>query len=551
MHRRFASATALLVVWALAMLIAARATILSGFELGFSDRGDGLIEIALLEHWRNFWAGAEAWNQPIYFHPYAGTLGYNDGYFLYGISYSFWRLFTDPFVADGLNILTFKTIGFFGAFVLARMLGWRFAVALLLALLFTIANNIVLQTRHAQVALIGLLPVVAALALAAWRAELAGERTRARLFGIGAGALLAAWFSTGFYFAWFTCFFTLVLLLCWAGVTGNWRPRPALALLRPHLATLGIVAGVSALLLLPFLSVYLPKVWETGGHSVKGMIFYLVTPFDWINTGPRNLLWGWIQAPLAGLAGATGLVDPVGGFADEHQSGYPLFLFGLYIAATVRVVRHGGGFLKAFALAIAVSWLLTLKLGPLSPWQAVFEAVPGARGLRVVLRYQTFLTLPVLLLVFAAYRDRIDSLIARTPLAAAGLALLLAAEHLNAATPAELVRSQNLPQLEAVPRPPEGCTSFYVVTARTAEPRYIDARLDAIYPHNVDAMVLAERWRVPTVNGFSTFNPPDWAFANPRAPDYDRRVLAYARAHGLTGLCRLDMRGGQPWRPIL
>jgi len=85
------------------------------------------------------------------------------------------------------------------------------------------------------------------------------------------------------------------------------------------------------------------------------------------------------------------------------------------------------------------------------------------------------------------------------------------------------------------------------VASRVTEPVYINAELDALYPHNVDAMLLAELWRMPTINGFSTFNPPDWNFASPRAPDYDARVLAYARRHGLRGLCRLDVRQARPW----
>ena len=71
-----------------------------------------------------------------------------------------------------------------------------------------------------------------------------------------------------------------------------------------------------------------------------------------------------------------------------------------------------------------------------------------------------------------------------------------------------------------------------------------------LYPHNVDAMLLAELWRVPTINGFSTFNPPDWAFSDPLAPDYDARAEAYARRHRLSGLCRLDASQAAPWSLI-
>jgi hypothetical protein len=63
-------------------------------------------------------------------------------------------------------------------------------------------------------------------------------------------------------------------------------------------------------------------------------------------------------------------------------------------------------------------------------------------------------------------------------------------------------------------------------------------------------MFLAELWRVPTINGFSTFNPPDWNFTDSLAADYDARVLEYARRHKLRDLCRLDVRQADPWTRI-
>ena len=127
---------------------------------------------------------------------------------------------------------------------------------------------------------------------------------------------------------------------------------------------------------------------------------------------------------------------------------------------------------------------------------------------------------------------------------------LLVGENLSAETPARLSRSVQLAALSGVPAPPAGCASFYVVAARRNEPLFINAEKNARYPHNVDAMFLAELWRVPTINGFSTFNPPDWKFADPLAADYDARVMEYAQRHKLSGLCRLDVRQAQPWTRI-
>jgi hypothetical protein len=156
------------------------------------------------------------------------------------------------------------------------------------------------------------------------------------------------------------------------------------------------------------------------------------------------------------------------------------------------------------------------------------------------------LSLPVLILIAAALAPRWESLRRARPIAAGALVALLLVETVNGQSAAELSRSTQLAQLSAIPRPPANCRSFYAVKARRAEPPY-RGRFDAIYPHNVDAMLLAQIWRTPTPNGFSTFNPPDWDFSNPLAADYDARALAYAVRHDLHGFCRLDMRQPVPW----
>lgn len=124
---------------------------------------------------------------------------------------------------------------------------------------------------------------------------------------------------------------------------------------------------------------------------------------------------------------------------------------------------------------------------------------------------------------------------------------MLVAENLSAETPAQLSRAEHRTALFAIPRPPRDCHLFYVTASRVTEPLYISEELHKLYPHNVDGMFLAELWRVPTINGFSTFNPPDWNFGDPLAADYDARVAAYARRHRLRGVCGLDVRRVQPW----
>jgi hypothetical protein len=104
--------------------------------------------------------------------------------------------------------------------------------------------------------------------------------------------------------------------------------------------------------------------------------------------------------------------------------------------------------------------------------------------------------------------------------------------------------------LAAVPAPPEGCRSFYVTRA---DERYYEGSEvnDGIYRHSADAMVLAELIHLPTINGYASFQPPDYYLFFPDSPEYPGRIRAYVEQHQLEGLCGLDMmtRTWSVWTP--
>lgn len=545
--------------WLLALGIALAQPIASGFALGFGDRVDAMIEISLLEHWRNVLTGAAMWNAPFYFYPHPGVLGYNDGYFLSGLIYTASRAIADPFLADTLTAATWKTIGFFASYVLiARVLYWGRGTALLVAVLFTIANGMAVQAVHAQLQTVALVPLVFALAIVTARASARGSRGRAIALAGALALTIALWLLTAYYMAWFTLWFGCLFTACWLVQRRRLLPGPAIAALRRHVAPIIIGAVVFIAAALPFLLTYLPKARETGEHHYAAMAGYLVTPLvDMVNVGPHNLMWGWIWRGLEALIGHFAPGDPglparvVGG---EHSTGFPLLLFALTIVAAWRVLRGSGSFpplLRTYALTLVVAWALTLQFWLLSPWGLIFCLVPGASGLRVVLRFQLFLILPLLLLVAAVWRHRLAALSAAHPWRAGVVVFLLVAEQINLdPAAAALDAPAQRAALWAIPAPPPACRSFYVVAARIGEPIFRSPEKHAQLAHNVDAMLLAEHWRLPTINGWATFTPLDWKFDRPLDPDYERRVQFYARVHGISGLCRLDVRAQHPWQIV-
>jgi hypothetical protein len=143
----------------------------------------------------------------------------------------------------------------------------------------------------------------------------------------------------------------------------------------------------------------------------------------------------------------------------------------------------------------------------------------------------------------------------------AAIVAALLVEQVQTAAPLALDRAVQLGMLRSVGPPPAMCDAIFVVSARPAgypllaEAAAIDRAWGGdggngaapYYRHNADAMLLASYYGRPTINGYSSANPPDWDLADPDAPDYLRRVRAYADRHRVGRLCGLDMRRRPHW----
>lgn len=511
-----------------------RVQLMNGFTLLLGDRHDGVIELAILEHWYNVLSGTEAWNRTAYFWPVPGTLGYNDGYLGFGLVYAVFRaLGVDPFLAGELVNATLRGIGFLGAYVaMRRIMALEFGWALLGAAVFTLGNNLYIRGSHAQLFSVGLVPWLAVLAHATLSALWHGERGALLRNGAGFCLLFALALMTGFYMAWYFAFLSMALLIAWVVVAGRARRALLLLALKRHWKDVLGLGVFAALVCLPFALVYAPKAAETGMHGYAMVGQYTLSPLDVIHVGERNLVWGWL------VQGLNAVFRPGFPAWSEQMTGMPPLLVALFLLALWRgPAADRLAVLRALGIATLVTWLLTLQLFGVSPWRLVWQVVPGARAARVVARYQLFLLLPVTgfaVAWLALQGPRLGRLLA------AALCALLLVEQLNGYAPVFLDRTQELARLRAVPAPPAECRAFFVTAARQ-ESRFGEA-VDDPYNHNTEAMLLAEVLRLPTINGISTFNPPGWPDHWPGHPDYLPAVRAYAERYGVQGLCGLDLQ---------
>ena len=534
----------------LSLLYTSRVEIATGFHLVLGDWLDGRIQVAISEHWYNVLAGREHWNEMSYFAPARDSLGYNDGYLLNGLIAAVFRLFgADAFLAFDLSSVAIRATGFAAFTALARDgFGLRWPAAILGATLFTVLDNLACQEAHAQLLSVALAPLVAWLLWRGYDAQTEGRRPRSALAFCLAALVYGTWLLTAYYMAFF---FTLFAALF------------ALALLAQHLAArdlfdrrrrrafftslaqrpparwwpLAVAAVAFVLSTVPFLLVYLPKAHETRMHRFADVVAFLPSVFDLINVGPANLVGGLTNAWLPAFV-------RIRLEAGEHQVGFPPLILLLAVAAILSLATGRGPRLdrwRALAAALVLSTALAVHLGNHSLWKLVFLDLPGAKGVRVVCRLILFLGLPVTLLAASALDRRARSWPAWL---LATLVALLLVEEVNVAPPVYLDRPGELHLLASVPPPPAACRAFYV---RKPFPRPYapGGAIGAFYPHNVDAMVLAERLALPTVNGFSTFNPPSWDFAGAERPDYIERVHRYLKRTGVKGrVCGVDLARG-------
>jgi len=494
------------------------------------DERDGVIETALTAHWEQVFIGKESWNQPNYFFPYRDTLGYNDGYLLNGILFHIMRLTGLPlFLAREGGFALERAIGFLGFWWLTRhVMGMRPIAAIFGATLFTVSNSLVIQAGHAQLLDLILAPwLIGALIRSAYQDP---SKLQAYCWAGAAAAVYGLWLMSGFYMAWFAFYFGLIMSGVMAAVLiVNGKTKQVWRQVRywsGHKVFLLFTTLVMFLIsAIPFLIVYLPKLHESGGHMYTDVVQYLGPWYEGVDTGAGNLFYG-------GLIGRLGLDGEI----SETTCGTTP---GVWLLAIVGMLCLAGSYrligVAAFC-AVILAGLSSIHIGTYSLWHVVFRWIPGAHGLRTVSRMWLFLIFPLVMLASVAV-DRVDK--GRKGFAIGALALFAILEQVNTSRTQFLEHARLEAMLSGSGSPAAFCRAFFVLD----QPPPAPDRLYDYYHGHTQAMLLSEITGLPTISGFSTFNPPDWDFRAPYGPAYLIKVAAYAVRHQLIGkLCGFDLQ---------
>lgn len=516
----------------------------SNFGILTGDRFDGLIENNLLHHWFNTFTGKSNWKTVGYFYPYLDTLGYNDGYFIYGVIYSFYKMLGfDIFVSAELVNITLKAIGYFSFYLLCyRSLKLKFWYSFIGAAIFTLANSLVVQSGHAQLLSLAFAPLLTYFIFNyILNLFFVDDKKKAVIYGSLSGLLLSGWLITTFYMAWFYIFFfitTFVVFLFFFAFNKKQLPKIEI---NKKISVVAVIFPMVVFLIsiIPFLIVYLPKMGETGGHAMASILAYAPSLGNILNPGNDNLLFGVVAKYIYSTYFPE--VNRVG----EFNIGFPpiillLTLYSLYFFAKAKLSSLRNIFTVSISVSIIISLLFILKVNGHSLWEVIWHVVPGAKGMRVTARYALFIIFPLSLFA-ALFLAQLESKLPKFLLIILSLVLII--EQINFATNQGLERSVQMAFINSVPQPPSSCASFFVTGQRPGE-YPIDPSHNTLnlYPHNVDAMFISEYFGLRTINGFSSFNPKDWDFKLGPQSTYVARVFNYAKKHNIEqGLCEYDL----------
>lgn len=493
--------------------------------------------MSILEHWNNVFHLFSHWSRPIYFFPDKHALAYNDGYLIYGAIFTLFRVAgIDPFLSGELVNATVRGIGFFAFYAAGQRilrLEWRWS--LFAAGLFTICNNAYIHAVHQQLLSVSFAPALAVLLHQAHGALLEGRRRALLIFGGTFLFAYAAWLLTSFYMAWYFGLFTAVFTLAWITLAGHQRRGRLIQALWRHRAPLLLLALAGGLFLLPFLKLYLPKAEQTGGHSFEVTQEFIPSPLDAIDVGEGNALYGALDFALREY------FYPGGSHFTERTTGFPPLLLILLVLSILSVLRGRPNSretvtLRALALTSLVTWFFMMRIGSFTAYGLIFDWIPGATAIRVVSRYQIFLGAPIVALAIfylARHSGRLPALLV------GGICVLLIGEEINTAPVMRINRPAELARLHDLPAAPAECRAFYVTKIRPGFDN--DSIIGRIYRPSVDAMLVAEIRRLPTVNGYASFIPPDYDLLEVDRRNYLERVRRYAEQNHIQGLCGIDM----------
>jgi len=535
------------IILALNLVLIYRFQFLNNFSIlqGDITAYDNTIQSSILEHWFNFFKGNTNWLDAGYFFPYSRTIAQTDGYFLAGVIYTPIRLLGfDSYLATEFVGLTLKVIGFFGTLILSQKLfKINLNYSLLISTLFTLNNAMTAHGYRIQLATVAFVPWLFLIHYETIKSYFEMNWSRFIKYGSFGSVFFGLWCITCFYMAWFYAFYllilTFILILLYRKKLSQFK-NVYKASFKPVL----VVSFFTIVSLVPFIYAYYPKSLETGTRVYEKISFTTLTPENLFQLGESNKFYTPIFNQLIKLISPNYQVDNW----EYYNMGISFIIF---VLALLALIKYGSQKSKSLEISLLVAFTLSAIFGMLSiirifgesPWQIIFEVIPGAKALSVTSTFMLLLSLPLYIAsVYLISKLKIKMFILIP------LVLVLIASEINDPL-LKVVRQEQIAMNVKVSNPPVECEVFYVGGWENQEKYYgVWEWINNQYAHNVSAMMIAQMVNIPTINGMASFIPKDYDLVgpngtafSPNSQEYADKVQRYIEKYKIENICKLNL----------
>lgn len=507
-----------------------------GSDLMAGDRGDARLGMLIAEHWHRVFEGKEPVSQLNMFYPAQNTIAHSDMMLGYGIVHSLFRIIGfNMFESFKYTLILIHCAGTLSAYYLLRR-KWKLQISwsMIGTAAFAFSNVYAFKFNHTQLNAMAFVPLLLIAVTALFQSF---DKRRKRNRSAYAAILI---FALILYTSWYVAFFTLlfcslfIVIFLIESYCKDGR-KEFLSMIGNFFVELGWDVFnyllLAAAVVVPFIILYIPILKMNGSRSYTEAAAYLPEFMDFFNVTTDNLLFG-------------SFIQKMNLSNGETAEGYSLVFWLLFVYLAFFRKKDKCLFenylmnrvCNCVIYAVLISFFIILKLSSngVSLWMFIYKFVPGAGAIRAVSRYLFFLTFPMsMIIAVIGHKVSLESTARSLHLCVILGAALFVSNIYGDGINAHWNIAEEEKFLDSVSQPPSDCDVFYIKDTSGNE--------ELAYAYQLDALEIAARFGIKTINGYSDINLEHWdGIREVCADGYESSVGHWIEYNGLLNVYSYD-----------
>ena len=510
---------------------------------------DSILINLTLEHWFDVLNGKVPILTLRSFFPASGSLGYTDALIVPGVIYSLLRsLGIELFTANNLSLVLLHLLGVVLLYKVLRELGCSYTLSFI-GLFFSLWSCSFTQlSYHTQFFCISTVPLFFLAVIKIYKCKENDMKKRlpwAFLATLGVGLT----FLSAYYIAYFTSLIIGIALIIFWLLKPKKRFTALVKMIKGNYTEALIYLFMQLIWIVPFLIIYIPVYDQTGGFNNAFSWLHAPDIYDILRTGSYAPIEKAISSSLPSPL-PDELMFLMTNRILEVSCGWAVITLILFLTALTSILISkkkdlSDHLILSISLSILLLHLLTCRYGAFFPWLYISKILPGANTVRALGRYLGICT-PFLSIVICVWLKVKIPVACSKKLATEMILYLILTVIVIISNLGKRYTRDDISEIDKfltqVSTPPADCTVFFIC------PMELDL---SIYDINMYAWLIADRFDIRTINGYSGNIPLGWHLLEDDLKDYFKEVQAWIELNNLkdhTGLYGY-ITGQDIWAP--